>query len=509
MDSPDYDPVSVTGQMAVRRDADLHDDRDRQCTFGSLPAPTIKIAASTEAFLRMADDTDLDAGPVLDGSVSVPEMGQPHLRGHPAPRVRRAHSGARSRAWARASSCPGPSASSAEQEVEHHGHRSLPPELQPLHPPGPGGQRHRRPHAGGREYRRADRKAKGAPIVTLHDVPAGHKIAARFIAKGEAVRKYDTVIGYASEDLPPGSWMHSHNILFDEVEKDYAFSRSYKPTDYMPEAERATFRGILRADGRVATRNYVGVFTLGNAGATAARKIAAHFTPDRLDAFPMVDGVAPFAHEGGHGMERSGEAMALLRRTIGGTIRNPNTAAALIIASGEESNDLEGFLREQGLERGPALRTLVLAESGGLRRGVEAGIALVKEMLPAANAVTRQPVPVSHLTIGMQCGGSDGFSGLSANPALGAAMDILIRQGGTAILSETPEIFGVEQTLTARARTPEVGQKLVDRMNWWLSHTEGRDCQINGRVSPGNNAGGLPTSWRSRSAARRRVAAPG
>jgi altronate hydrolase len=334
-------------------------------------------------------------------------------------------------------------------------------------------------------------EGRGAAIVTLHDVPAGHKIAARFITKGEAVRKYDTVIGYASEDLPPGTWMHSHNILFDEVEKDYAFSCSYKPTDYVPEAERAAFRGILREDGRVATRNYVGVFTLGNAGATAARKIAAHFTPDRLEAFPMVDGVAPFAHEGGHGMERSGEAMALLRRTIGGTIRNPNNAAALIIASGEESNDLEGFLREQGLEPGPALRTLVLAESGGLRRGVEAGIALVKEMLPTANAVTRQPLPVSHLTVGMQCGGSDGFSGLSANPALGAAMDILIRQGGTAILSETPEIFGVEQTLTARARTPEVGQKLVDRMNWWLSHTEGRDCQINGRVSPGNNAGGL------------------
>ncbi|SHJ59303.1 altronate hydrolase [Roseomonas rosea] len=327
--------------------------------------------------------------------------------------------------------------------------------------------------------------------VTLHDVPSGHKIAARFIAKGEAVKKYNTVIGFASEDLAPGTWMHSHNILFDDVEKDYAFSKSYVPTEYVPQAERATFQGIRRADGRVGTRNYVGVFVLGNAGGTAARKIANAFTPDRLAGFPNVDGVAPFVHEQGDGMERSGEPMALLRRTIAGTIRNPNTAAALVIATGGESNDLEDFLREQGLQVGPTLRTLVIGEAGGLRRTVEAGVALVKEMLPASNDIRREPVSAEHLVIGMQCGGSDGFSGLSANPALGAAMDILVRHGGTAILSETSEIFGVEHTLTARAVTPEVGQKLVDRMNWWLDYNKGRDTQINGRVSPGNNAGGL------------------
>jgi len=336
----------------------------------------------------------------------------------------------------------------------------------------------------------------GTPVpsertVTLHDVPSGHKIAARPIAKGEAVLKYNTIIGYASEDLVPGTWMHSHNILFDEVEKDYAFGKNYRPTDFVPESQRATFQGIRRADGRVGTRNYVGVFVLGNAGGTAARKIADWFTPDRLADYPNVDGVAPFVHELGDGMERSGEPMALLRRTIAGTIRNPNTAAALVIAEGAESNDLEDFLREQELAVGPKLRTLVIGDTGGLRRTVEAGKALVREMLPAANDVVRETVPASHLVIGMQCGGSDGFSGLSANPALGAAMDILVRHGGTAILSETPEIFGVEHTLTARAVTPEVGQKLVDRMNWWLAYSEGCDTQINGRVSPGNNAGGL------------------
>jgi len=328
-------------------------------------------------------------------------------------------------------------------------------------------------------------------LTTLQDVPSGHKIAARFIRKGEPVLKYNTVIGFAPVDIEPGTHMHSHNIQFDEVEKDYAFSKNYRPTEYVPEGQRATFQGIVREDGRVATRNYVGVFVVGNSGATAARKIANWFTPDRLADYPMVDGVVPYVHEMGDGMERTGEAMDLLRRTLGGYIRHANTAAALVIAQGSEANDIHEFLREQRLEVGPTLRTLVIGEAGGLRRTVEEGKRLVAEILPRANAVERQPVSAEHIIVGMQCGGSDGFSGLSANPALGMAMDILVRHGGTAILSETTEIFGVEHTLTARAVTPEVGRKLIDRIEWWLNYNEGRDCQINGRVSPGNNAGGL------------------
>jgi altronate hydrolase len=328
-------------------------------------------------------------------------------------------------------------------------------------------------------------------LTTQQDVPSGHKIAARSIQRGEPVLKYNTVIGYAPVDIEPGTHMHSHNIVFDEVEKDYAFSRDYRPTEFVPPAERATFQGIVRADGRVATRNYLGVFTVGNYGATAARKIANWFRGERLAEFPNVNGVVPFVHEMGDGMERSGEPMALLRRTIGGYMRHANTGAALLIAQGDEVNDIEGFLLEQGLRAGPRLRTLVIRDLGGLRRAVEEGKRLVQEMLPLANEARRQPVSAEHIMVGMQCGGSDGFSGLSANPALGVAMDILVRHGGTAILSETTEIFGVEHTLTARAVTPEVGQKLIDRIDWWLKYNEGRDCQINGRVSPGNNAGGL------------------
>lgn len=328
-------------------------------------------------------------------------------------------------------------------------------------------------------------------LTVQQNVPSGHKIAARLIRRGEPVLKYNTIIGYAPVDIEPGTHMHSHNIRFDEVEKDYAFSKQYKPTQYVPQAERATFQGIMREDGRVATRNFVGIFVMGNATATVARKIANYFTPDRLADYPMIDGVVPYIHEMGDGMERSGEAMDLLRRTIGGYIRHANTGAALIIAQGYEVNDLQEFLQHQDLELGPKLKTLVVADVGGVRKTVEAGKALVAEMLPLANKIQRQTVSAEHICVGMQCGGSDGFSGLSANPALGAAMDILVQHAGTAILSETTELFGVEHTLTARAVTPEVGRKLIERIDWWLKYNEGRDCQINGKVSPGNNAGGL------------------
>lgn len=328
-------------------------------------------------------------------------------------------------------------------------------------------------------------------VTAQQDIPAGHKIATRFIPAGEKVLKYNTAIGYAAADVPPGTYLHSHNIRFDAVEKDYAFSRDYRPMDLLPPERRAQFQGVRRADGRVGTRNFVGVMALGNGGATVARKIANAFSADRIAGFPNIDGVVPYIHALGDGMERSGEAMALLRRTLGGVVKHVNTGATLLIAVGGEANDLEGFLRDQGLTLGPTLRALVLRESGGLRRSVEEGKALVAEMLPRANQATRAPASAEHIVIGLQCGGSDSFSGLSANPALGVAVDILTRHGGTAILSETPEIFGAEQTLTARAATPEIGRKLVDRIDWWLEHSKGRDTQINGVVSPGNNAGGL------------------
>ena len=331
----------------------------------------------------------------------------------------------------------------------------------------------------------------GESVTTRSAIEAGHKIASRLIRVGEPIRKYDTVIGYASENIEPGSWVHSHNLRFDDVQKDYAFGEAYRPTPMLAPAERARFMGIVRPDGRVATRNVIGLFITVNCSATVARKIAAHFHEDRMAQWPGVDRVVAFVHDQGCGMEMTGEPMDLLRRTLAGYIRHPNIAGALVVSLGCERNNLLRFFEAQGLETGKTLRTLTMQDVGGTQSAVDLGITHVREMLDLANGIERTPCSAEHLMVGLQCGGSDGFSGLSANPALGKAVDILVRHGGTAILSETPEIFGVEHTLTARARTPQIGRKLVERIDWWLKYNEGRDTQINGRVSPGNHAGGL------------------
>jgi altronate hydrolase len=329
-------------------------------------------------------------------------------------------------------------------------------------------------------------------LTVRSQVPAGNKIAARPIRKGEPILKYNVVIGFAAADIAAGTFVHSHNMEFREFDRDYAHARDYRPVDFVPESERASFMGIVRENGQVGTRNYIGVLSTVNCSATVVNKIAEWFTPERLAAYPNVDGVVAFAHDTGCGMEMTGEPMDLLRRTMAGYARHANLAAALIVGLGCERNQIGGLMKEQGLEAGSRLRTFVMQETGGTRKTIEAGIAAVKEMLPDANRITRSRVPASHIMVGLQCGGSDGFSAITANPALGAAVDLLVRHGGTGILSETPEIYGVEHTLTSRARSREVGEKLVERIRWWKDeYTPGRDAQINGRVSPGNQYGGL------------------
>jgi altronate hydrolase len=339
--------------------------------------------------------------------------------------------------------------------------------------------------------------AIGTPVpaedfVCRSQVAAGYKIAATHIRKGEPVRKYNVVIGFAATDIAPGTMVHSHNVEFREFDRDYAFGADYQPVEKLPEAARATFQGIVRDNGEVATRNYIGVLSTVNCSATVAHRIAAWFTPERLADYPNVDGVVAFTHSIGCGMEMSGEPMALLRRTMAGYARHPNLAAALIVGLGCERNQLAGLMDQEDLKAGSRLHTFIMQESGGTRRTIEAGVAAVRALLPEANRVKRTTVSASHLKIGLQCGGSDGFSSITANPSLGAAMDLLVRHGGTAILSETPEIYGVEHTLTRRAVSREVGEKLVERVRWWKDeYSVGRDVQINGQVSPGNQVGGL------------------
>jgi altronate hydrolase len=339
--------------------------------------------------------------------------------------------------------------------------------------------------------------AIGTPVASegftsRSQVPAGHKLAARAIAAGEPILKYNVCIGFAAVDIPAGSYVHSHNIDFRAFDRDPAHGAEYVPTPLLPEAERATFQGYLREDGEAGTRNYIGILSTVNCSATVVHKVAAAFTPERLARYPNIDGVVGLSHGLGCGMEMSGEPMDLLRRTLAGYARHPNFAAVLIIGLGCERNQLSGLMAAHGLEVSPRLKTFVMQESGGTRKTIEAAVAAVEAMLPQANAVSRQTLPASKLKVGLQCGGSDGFSSITANPALGAAMDILVRHGGTAILSETPEIYGVEHTLTRRAARREVGEKLIERIRWWKEeYSPGRDVQINGAVSPGNQVGGL------------------
>ncbi len=322
-------------------------------------------------------------------------------------------------------------------------------------------------------------------------IPAGHKIAACAIAAGEPVRKYDTVIGVASRDLQAGDYVHSHNLTLVDYYRDPAFCTDVRPVAFVPAAERASFMGFVRPDGGVGTRNFIGILSSVNCSATVIHHIAAHFTAERLAAYPNVDGVVAFAQTSGCGMSSPSEHFDVLRRTLAGYARHPNLASVLIVGLGCERNQVDALVDSQQLEPGRRMRTLVMQDVGGTRRTIEAGIRAIEDMLPDADAARRTRVGAHHLKIGLECGGSDGFSAISANPALGAAMDVLVQHGGTAILSETPEIHGVEFMLTRRAITPAVGQKLLDRLAWWERYAAGQNAQFNGVVGHGNQAGGL------------------
>ncbi len=254
----------------------------------------------------------------------------------------------------------------------------------------------------------------------------------------------------------------------------------------LPAAPQAgpSFQGFVRADGRVGTRNHIGIFVVGNCGATAARKVADHFSARRLAAFANVDGVVPFIHEQGCGMEMTGEPMNLLRRTLSGSIRNPNIAGAVVIALGCERNNIRGFFEQEGLEVGPLLHMVVLQEIGGTANAVAAGIAAVESMLPVIDRHRRQAVPASELVVGLQAAGTDAFSALSADPALGVAADLLVRAGGTVLVSDTSSLAAQEAQALGRAASPEVAAQIGARIHWWRSHTAGRDTQLQ-RVEQG------------------------
>ncbi|MBX3576286.1 MAG: altronate dehydratase [Rhizobiaceae bacterium] len=335
-------------------------------------------------------------------------------------------------------------------------------------------------------------------IVTRQRIPFGHKVATRAIAPGEPVYKFGQIIGFASKPVEPGDWVHTDNCDMGPehgaFERDYQFAQAAPRTAFVPEGQRATFEGFRRSNGKVGTRNYLGILTSVNCSATVAKYMAEAINRSGvLDDFPTIDGIVPFVHGTGCAMDTDGEGFVILRRTQWGYTSNPNLGGALLVGLGCEAFQIGRMKEAYGVTDTETFQTMTIQEIGGTKKMIEWGVERIKEMLPIVARAKRETVPASELMLALQCGGSDGYSGITANPALGVAADILVRNGGTAILSETPEIYGAEHLLTRRAVSREVGEKLIERIKWWEDYTGRNRGEMNNNPSPGNKAGGLTT----------------
>ncbi len=333
---------------------------------------------------------------------------------------------------------------------------------------------------------------EGLSAPLREPAPQGHKIAARDIARGESVVRYGQIIGEAKADIPAGAHVHVHNLGMGAHDQNYVFGGEIHPPA-APAAARE-WMGYHRSDGKVGTRNYIGVLTSVNCSGSVARFIAeAAERTDWLRAMANVDGVVPIVHGTGCGMSGSDEGYDTLFRTLKGYARNPNFGGILLVGLGCEVMQIPDLIGAGRMRADGNFRYMTIQQTGGTRRTVEKGVAMIREMAEIANTVTRAPAPAAALTVGLQCGGSDGYSGITANPALGVASDLLVGLGGTTILSETPEVYGAEHLLTRRAVSPEVGAKLVERIRWWEDYTARNGGQMDNNPSPGNKRGGLTT----------------
>jgi altronate hydrolase len=336
--------------------------------------------------------------------------------------------------------------------------------------------------------------ADAAGLTARERILRGHKMAVEPIREGEPIRKFGQIIGFAKNHIAPGEWVHEHNVGLHDFERDYAFCADAKDDDLLPPELRATFQGYRRASGKTGTRNYIGILTSVNCSASVARFAAAEVERSGiLRDYPGIDGIVAIVHGTGCGHAAYGEGFDILRRTQWGYASHPNFAGVIMVGLGCEVFQIGRMKQEYGLTETDTFRTLTIQETGGTRRTVQAIADAVKAMLPIVAKAQRETRPASELILALQCGGSDGYSGLTANPALGVASDLLVRHGGTSILSETPEIYGAEHLLTRRAATRDVGEKLVSRIRWWEAYTERNGGEMNNNPSPGNKAGGLTT----------------
>ena len=333
-----------------------------------------------------------------------------------------------------------------------------------------------------------------AGVALREAITRGHKVALSDIAEGQPVRKYGQTIGLATRPIAAGEHVHLQNLAMDELHLAHDFCVDNHAEGMVPIAERLTFQGYDRGEGRIGTRNFIGILSTVNCSATVSRAIAEQITRQgKIAAYAHVDGVVALTYGGGCAYNSKGEGADILRRTFEGYARNPNFAGILMIGLGCETFQIDAVVESGGFAEGTTFRTMMIQQSGGTRKTIERGCAIITEMLEVADKARRTPQPLSGIRLALECGGSDGYSGISANPALGVAADLLVRQGGTAVLAETPEIYGAEHLLTRRAATPAVAEKLLKRIEWWRVHTARSDAELNNNPSHGNKAGGLTT----------------
>ena len=334
-------------------------------------------------------------------------------------------------------------------------------------------------------------------LTTKQFIPVGHKIATKNIIKGDEIIKYDNIIGTAKENISIGEHVHVQNTGMSNKKRDYEFSEGCREIKILPEDKQASFMGYLRANGKVGTRNFIGIISSVNCSATVCKKIAEAFNEETLSKYENVDGVVSLTHGTGCGINSNGLGWELLQATMQGYSRHPNFGGLLVIGLGCEVNQVAGMAQSMNWANSDTFKMMTIQDIGGTRKTINEGIENIKQMLPILNQNKRQKCPASGLILGLECGGSDAYSGMTANPALGAAVDLLVKNGGTGTLAETPEIFGAEHLLTRRSINKEVGQKIVNFIKWWqeeyLIKFEENKNQLHQDPSPGNKAGGLTT----------------
>ena len=328
-------------------------------------------------------------------------------------------------------------------------------------------------------------------VVAATDIPPAHKVALRDIAAGETVVKYGQVIGAATEAIPAGTHAHDHNVGLLDLSARGA-STVGSGTAYEPDEDlrSRTFLGYRRPDGRAATRNYIGIVPTVNCSSTVSKLIAQAASIEFAGA-PGLDGIVPLPHDQGCALAEHTIGDDILRRTLHGYATHPNFAGVLVVSLGCEVNQPENFLPDVV----PGLTQLTIQQLGGTAATVAEGVKQIGRMVAELAELQREPIPVSELTLGLQCGGSDAYSGLTANPTLGVAADMLVAAGGKVILGETPEIFGAEHLLRARAATATVAKRLDRTIDWWLHYTEANGAELDNNPSKGNRAGGITTIW--------------